>query len=53
MKSYIVIYCPRCGSKNIRTFVAEWDVISQEDSDNTIELDEHQCMDCDGASFWM
>jgi 5-methylcytosine-specific restriction endonuclease McrA len=53
-------FCPRCGGKNISTCMVEWDAQSKNPqeqlpdgkSGNTCELDEHQCMDCEGASFW-
>lgn len=46
-------YCPFCGSKNIYTYVALWDSKSlEEEDDNEAVLDEHQCQDCEGRSFW-
>lgn len=45
-------FCPFCGGKNIYLGVAEWDAESKEDSENRSVLDEHQCMDCEGRSFW-
>ena len=45
-------YCPFCGSKNIHIHVALWDSKSLEEDDNEAVLDEHQCQDCEGRSFW-
>ena len=45
-------YCPFCDSKNIYTYVALWDSKSLEEDDNEAVLDEHQCQDCEGRSFW-
>lgn len=47
------IFCPYCGGTNILRHVAEWDATSKDDPDNTCELDEHQCKDCEGVSFWL
>jgi hypothetical protein len=45
-------FCPRCGGSNIVVAMVPWHAESLEDKGNTGELEEHQCVDCDGASFW-
>lgn len=45
-------FCPFCGGQNITLNMVTWNSSSQEDATNTAELDEHQCDDCDGRSFW-
>jgi hypothetical protein len=45
-------FCPRCGGTNISVAVVEWPAHSADDPANTATLFEHQCQDCDGASFF-
>ena len=45
-------YCPFCGGKNIYNDVALWSSVSEDDQNNKAVLDEHQCKDCGGRSFW-
>jgi len=46
-------YCPYCGGKDV-VFANTWRAQSQDpcDAENTAEIDEHQCRDCDNRSFW-
>jgi hypothetical protein len=46
--------CPRCGSKQLRTFVTDWFAHSLDNCDlhNTGVLAEHQCEAC-ATSFWL
>ena len=44
-------HCPFCGGMNIYLFMVEWQAVSQEDG-NVNMLQEHQCLDCAGKSFW-
>ena len=46
------VYCPRCKSKNITTYMVVWSAQSDEDQSNQNKINEHQCNDCEGASFW-
>lgn len=45
-------YCPFCGSKNIYTYMILWSATSEEERGNEAALNEHQCRDCEGRSFW-
>ena len=45
-------FCPFCGGTNTR-YVADWSSESKDDQENTCNTEEHQCFDCDGASFWI
>lgn len=53
-KDKSVVFCPKCGSSDIQTFVATWFAHSLEKRDlhNTAELEEHQCEGC-GVAFWV
>lgn len=45
-------FCPRCGGTNISVAVEDWTLVSKEDSQDCSRVNEHQCQDCDGASFF-
>lgn len=50
------VHCPRCGGTNLTLdvhegLVDETQLVVEPQSGN--KLSEHQCTDCDGASFWM
>lgn len=44
--------CPYCGNGNVY-FCCNWDAISVEDGGNNAILDEWQCQNCEGRSFWV
>ena len=44
--------CPYCGGENITTYMVLWSATSKEDSGNHATLNEHQCLTCEGRSFW-
>jgi RNA polymerase subunit RPABC4/transcription elongation factor Spt4 len=46
------VFCPKCGGSNISTYLVEWSATSKDDHTNHAGLDEHQCRDCGGVSFW-
>lgn len=45
-------FCPFCGGGNLVVEMVAWEAHSLEDKDNHAFVCEHQCMDCDGRSFW-
>lgn len=47
-------FCPFCGKSDLRVDIVDdgWPSHSAEDPGNKAVLLEHQCVGCDGRSFW-
>ena len=45
-------FCPFCGGSNLVVEIVAWEASSMEDEDNHACVYEHQCLACEGRSFW-
>lgn len=47
------VCCPYCKGEKV-TFITTWQARSEDpcDLDNTAQISEYQCFDCDNRSFW-